>query len=242
MNHFLAVVETKLTFLYIFVVECRLFLGTFLSTSVTADPHARPVDLGWLPVAKLKMIYFLRYLFRRQRLFEAAMEKTLDTIVQNMQRRPYDASQYELSIPTFTLDDISAEEFYQQFVRNGRPAVFKNVNSEAVEKWNAEYFMQEYASKKLIVQNRAGVDQSQTVEDYLKDSSNTYAQNTVDILKECPELVEQLELNLSFARTILTSSKNIINQIVTRYLVYVQIKNFKTLLKSCYKYVYVLPL
>ncbi|MEJ2419292.1 MAG: cupin-like domain-containing protein [Exilibacterium sp.] len=195
MKNATAYLLTKLYFLYSLVVDCRLILGTFMTKAVSVDERSRPLQLNWLWVLNLKVIYFLRYIFRNQELFNKQVDTIFEAIVSDMKKQPYHASQTLLEIPKFELDEISAEEFYNNFVKYGRPAVFKNVTSEARDKWCSEYFIKHYANKKLVVGDEEGNDETKTVENYLNDSKIDYAQNTVDILNECPELIEQLGIH-----------------------------------------------
>jgi hypothetical protein len=136
----------------------HFFLSLFYDGFTPPSPYVPDLDMGASNLLKLKLIYVMRYLCSDQFLFQDTANGVLSDIEARLDSQ-YKANGWNYSsfenvpVPSFDWKDISADQFYEQFVLRGIPVVLKNVPSASSELWSPDFFADQYGSHEFDVIN-----------------------------------------------------------------------------------------
>jgi hypothetical protein len=127
----------------------RLLLTTNLSQDKKYD---RKYDLGYWISLKYKVITFCQWLFNDRQLLAEAEKNNTEAALQRLKKQAGEGSSDYLPIDEVT-PDIDPNEFYEKYVKYPRPVVIRGLakDSEAVKKWNREFFLEKYGNTELYM-------------------------------------------------------------------------------------------
>lgn len=173
-------------------------LRTFFSTNVTDIGPPMKLDLGYANVMQMKLILFSRYLFRSQKLFSGWHRRVEQAMVSRLRRSKIDTSKLVTPLTEVQAGEITAEQFFKEYVMKGRPLVIRGGASPtfACKNWDIDYFRTHYGDVPVQIldpqDEREYLGPLREVLDSKGTSRRLYVLGTINMLHDYKELIEQL--------------------------------------------------
>jgi hypothetical protein len=187
---------TFLFFLKIFLVDCQSGIGTFFTRKVHNSLEPILLDLGYWNVFRLKIILFCRYIFKKQYFFEDWHESVCKDILQRLENQNISEDQINLEVDVYQLNQISSDQFFQDYLLTGKPVVLKRGNLDNEDLFSDQYFLKHYGETKVVIDDiKTGKRFVKTLREYLSDNDPErleYIRTSYDFTLENPDFVECL--------------------------------------------------
>jgi len=174
-------------------------LDLILHEAVSPDPISSYVELGYFNALQLKIIYICRKWFSDNFLFQDWLDRVHATLLADFERRgvPKDNDSV-FEIPTFTMDQISPQKFFVDYVKKGKPVIIKNVMDIPAMKWTPDMLAERAGD--FFTTNRCmdGSTRKWTLGDYVRSRNDTahpcYFDNNADVFEAKSFLEDELQI------------------------------------------------
>ncbi len=166
-------------------------------TGAIPEPN---IDIGYSNEMQLKFIWLSRFFLSSQFLL-ADWEKSVHENIERRLRHQYSQNNWTsqsltTEVPSFEWGSISNEDFFEKFVKVGKPVVIRNFPSTATAQWSTEYFAERYGDHLVDVINTSAVRTipSMRLADFVSAAKTEllYLRSLSDIFDIHPELLDEL--------------------------------------------------
>lgn len=178
------------------------FFGVGLLTheALSAIPISTYIQLGYWNSLQLKTIYLLRQWLKDNFLFEDWLASVHKTLLEDFERRgvPKDADSI-YQIPSFRFDEISAQKYFNDYVKLGRPVIIKGMYDLPAMHWTPDILKERVGEFSTTTRCMDGTTRKWTLADYVNSRNDTgvpcYFDNNADIFEKYPHLLDEVDIN-----------------------------------------------
>mmetsp|Transcript_2710 Transcript_2710/g.3722 ORF Transcript_2710/g.3722 Transcript_2710/m.3722 type:complete len:469 (+) Transcript_2710:29-1435(+) len=176
-------------------------IGLFTQSSLSSHPVTDFVDIGYANNLKLKYLYFMRYVMSDNFLWEDWHTKLSDDIIALLESRGAKKDDQQIyAIPNFDYNEIAPLEFFEKFVKLGRPAIIHNFPTTAMKLWTPDYIASKMKPNYTTGMRCGGRIYPKVITEYVQSKSDPnatvcYIDNNVNVFTDHPELEAELEID-----------------------------------------------
>ena len=201
---FESTVETKAAiasaFIQFSLFANNQFVFSLFHAGLSGDVPQPNIDIGYSNQMQLKFIWLARF-FTSSQFLLSDMEKGVFADIERRLRRQYAQNNWTVhdlvtEVPSFEWGTLSPEDFFEQFVKIGKPVVIRNFPSTATSVWSTEYFAAKYGDHLVDVINTSAVRSipNMRLADFVTaaKTEQLYLRSLSDIFDKHPGLLEEL--------------------------------------------------
>lgn len=127
---------------YELIFTHKLFFHTLFRPSISNAKPPIKLNIGYWNKIQFKIILLIRYISKDQFWGQLWLKQVHSRIIRNLEQQDIDSSILKMPIPTVKAEEISAEDFWDTYVRTNTPVVIKGgaVDTTAYHNWTIDMF------------------------------------------------------------------------------------------------------
>ncbi len=191
-----AIVISVIYGIYEVVFVHKFFLYTFFRPSISDVPPPVQLNISYWNKLQFKAILLMRYLLKDQFWGQQWLKRVHRSILEDINKQSIDFSNFKMPIPTVEPGEISAQEFWNTYVKTNTPVIIKGGSKHtfAYQNWSLEMFQERFGDFKVNITNQSRNEKADvsTFKNVIDSDEKLYVSFWANIFSAHPELVDEL--------------------------------------------------